>query len=241
MPTLRLSEEWLLNRTVDITLVENSTVLSSLLSLIISYHAMVHKTMLVVSEVCILQFPFIMPPVRTLSFGSWSWSSTIVLFASRSFLVMLTNGIQFTMCRLCSMNQTEEAAQQQAHLVAWAEEDEEDIWSGLTICVPPWTHCICALCRADYIVPLTRDQLDHCRPCQKSEKCLRCRKIKKNKCFHKENGTNTLYKMCSDCCRNATTCTFQKCLQAESQGMYMHSFAAEKLLSLLCWFLFAMP
>ena len=143
-----------------------------------------------------------MPPVRRISFGSRSRSSAICVVCVKVFP---RNARQWDtvrdMCRLCSMNQTEEAAQRRAHLVARAEEVEEDIRNGLTIRIPPRTHCICALCRADYIVPLAGDQLDRCRPCQKSEKCSRCKKIKKKKRFRKENGTHTLYKTCSDCRR----------------------------------------
>jgi hypothetical protein len=50
---------------------------------------------------------------------------------------MLVNGMQFVMCRLCAMNQVEEAAQRRARLVARAEIKEDHVWSGLTIHIFP--------------------------------------------------------------------------------------------------------
>ena len=57
---------------------------------------------------------------------------------------MLVNGTVRDMCRVCAMNQAEEAAQRRARLVARAENEEERIQSGLTIRIPR-IHRICAL------------------------------------------------------------------------------------------------
>jgi hypothetical protein len=120
------------------------------------------------------------------------------------------------------MVQAEEAGHRRARLVGVEEEEEQRVQQGFTIRIPPRVHRICALCHVDYIVPLIDDVSDRGRRCQKSEKCSRFRKIEKEKRFCKENGTDTLYKTCCDCREKVTTRVFQKRLQGESQGAYMH-------------------
>jgi len=184
------------------------------------------------SQLCcnpITHFPSVMPPVRRisfgpvrrLSFGSRSRSSAICVVCIKVFPRTAHQwDSNLDMCRLCAMVQAEEAGHRRARLVA--VEEEQRVQQGFTIRIPPRIHRICALCHVDYIVPLVGDASDRCRPCQKSEKCSRCRKIKKKKRFRKENGTDTLYKTCCDCREKVTTRNFQKRLQAESQGAYMH-------------------
>ena len=86
--------------------------------------------------------------------------------------------LNLDMCRLCAKVQAEEAGHRRAHLVAVEEEGEQRVQQGFTIRIPPRIHCICALCHVDYLLSVTY-------PCQKSEKCSRCRKIKKKKRFRK--------------------------------------------------------
>ena len=89
---------------------------------------------------------------------------------------------------------------------------------GLMIRIPPRSHRICTLCKADYTVPLS-DSLTRCIPCQKCEKCSRCRKIKKRKCFRKKDRTDSIFMTCDVCREKAIVRNLQKRLQAESHGM----------------------
>jgi hypothetical protein len=167
-----------------------------------------------------------MPLPRSLSFNNRSRSSgicgvcvTVVPRNSQRWDTTLD------MCRLCAMNQAEQAAQQRARLVGAAEEEELRVQTGLTIRIPPRIHRICALCNADYIVLLSENPTmpsTRCPPCQKSERCSGCKKIKKRKHFRKDRNLDSLYKTCKHCREKATALVHKKRAQAESEGIYMH-------------------
>ena len=127
----------------------------------------------------------IIPPLRIPPLGSRSGSSAIcVVCVNLKAIGFIPHNarqldMDHDMCRLCAMNQAEEAAQQRARLVAraWAENEEERIQSGLTIPIPPRIHRICALCHTDYLLPVAGEQSDRCRPCQKRLKYVLLQKI----------------------------------------------------------------
>ena len=109
---------------------------------------------------------------------------------------------------------------------------------GLTIRIPPRTHRTCTLCKADYTVPLSDDPAKpqmRCLPCQKREKCSACRKFKKRKRFHKKNGTNSIFKTCDACRERSAVRTFQKRLQAESQGTHTLTHISCRSIVLMLW------
>ena len=119
---------------------------------------------------------------------------------------------------------TTRSTRTQVSVIPEEEHEQEHVQRGFTIRIPPRAHHICTLCTADYTVPLSGNPAAssaRCPSCLRCEKCSGCKKIKKRKRFRKEHVTDSIFKTCDVCRERATVQTFQKRLQAVSQGACM--------------------